>query len=257
MLLPTRAWASITMKYLLSILLFLSLTAIGQPYKNFAIGINGGGGGHHITGINFVGKTAVFIGNSITFGVAASDNAHRWSSLFCAGRSATEDNLAISGMTVQNVSAGCGNVFFDKTIIPSYNSSIHSALILALGVNDIGETAHFTSSAFYTQYSDDIVYAISTKGWPPNKIIILNSYKPFSWNNYVGACSPPNTVPADNTRIADYQSKILQVATENGCWYIDIYSAMNGLNATYFAVDGLHPNNSGHAFIANYLISYL
>lgn len=237
-------------KIFLYALLLLSLTANSQV-RIFGIKSSG------YTGINFSGKTAVFIGNSIEYGVAASDNAHRWTSLFCAGRGATESNLAISGMTVQSVSAGCGNTVFDKTIIPLYNSSIHSSLILALGINDIGETANFNSSDFYTQYTDDIVYAISTRGWPPSKIIMLNSYKPYSWNQYLGACSPPNTIPADNTRIADYQGKIRQVATENGCWYIDIYSAMNGLDASYFAVDQLHPNNAGHAFIANFLINYL
>lgn len=256
MLLPTRFRIELIMK---KIFLYLLLIALASCEKsNAQIKVLGIKKDNHITGINFSGKTVVFMGNSITYGVASSDNDHRWTTIFSTARGATEDNHGVSSTTMQSFSAGCGNFVFDKTTIPSYNGSTHSALIIALGVNDIGfNVAASTSSAFYTAYSDAITYAISTKSWPSSKIILLNAFHPYSWNTYVGACTPGVASAADAARVADFNSKIQQVATENGCWYIDIYSAMNGLNSSYFNGDELHPNDAGHAFIANYLIDQL
>ncbi len=209
-----------------------------------------------LTGINFSGKTTVFMGDSITFGFYASDNAHRWTTLFCAGVGSTEDNHGVSGGAMQNIGTGCGTVVFNSTTVPVYNSSIHAALIIALGINDIGENvAASTPAQFKIDYTAAITYAKGTKNWPAKRIILINSYQPFSWNVYVGACTPPITIAADNTRATAFNLKIQQVAMEQSCWYIDIFSAMAGLDSSFFFGDGLHPIDTGHAFIANYLLT--
>lgn len=209
---------------------------------------------HGVTGIDFVGKTAVWTGDSYVHGVAASSTALRFSSLFCSGRGATESNFGVDGATMEtNV---CGFPTFDPNVIPTYNSSIHSSLFISVGTNDVGfNNASFTPAGLKTFYTTAVTTAITTKGWPPELIIIFNTYKPFSFSTYVGGCSV--VTPADAARSAEFNVKIAEVASENGVWLVDIYTQMSSLNSTFFAGDGLHPNDAGHAFIANYLINYL
>jgi len=240
------------MKLLITIL-FLFNTAFAQKV---ILGINKATSGCvGVSGISFCNKTAVFMGNSITFGVAASSNANRWTSLFCAAKDATEDNRGVSSTTMQ-LSNPCGGGSFDPTTIPAYNASVHSALFIAYGINDIGwNIAFFTPSQFKIDYTAAVTYAISTRGWPAGKIILLNTYQPYSYTTYVGGCGV--TVAATSVRAGLYNVKVAEVATENGCILVDIYSAMAGLNSSYFRIDELHPNNSGMAVIANYLINNL
>lgn len=237
----------------LIVILFLFNTAYAQK---LILGINKATSGcAGVSGISFCNKTAVFMGNSITYGVAASSNANRWTTLFCTAKNATEDNRGVSSITMQ-LSNPCGGGSFDQTTIPVYNSAVHSALFIALGINDVGyNIAFFTPSQFKIDYTTVITYATGTRGWPAGKIILLNTYQPFSYTTYVGSCTV--SVAATSVRAGLYNDKVSEVASENGCILVNIYGAMAGLNSSYFNVDELHPNNSGHAFIANYLINNL
>lgn len=208
------------------------------------------------SGIVFAGKTTVFIGNSITRGVDASPLAdNRWTTLFCDAKSSTQDNNGVDGMTMINA---CGFAIFDTASIPSYVEATHAALFISLGENDIGfnsGSGTSTDSAFKAAYTTAVQAAINTYGWPPELIILLTVYNPFSWNTYVGGCGV--SVAANDTRVGLFNTAITEVANENGCMLIDIYTEMEGLGSEYFASDGLHPNNAGHTFIANYLINIL
>lgn len=210
------------------------------------------------SGIVFSGKTAVFMGNSITTGTYASDSAHRWTSLFCAAKGAIEENRGINGKTMQNNSSCPSTSPFDPTLIPTYNSTIHSSLFIALGLNDVGlNNAAFTATAFKTSYTAAIMHAINIKGWPAKKIILVNIFQPYSWTLYTTLPGCTVLVAADASRAALYNTKVSEVANENGCMLVDIYSAMTGLTSNYFYTDGLHPIDLGHALIANYLNSVL
>lgn len=204
--------------------------------------------------IPFYGKTTVFCGNSITFGVAASPMAtNRWTTLFSAGKGTTEVNNGVSGMTMQ--SGGCGSVF-SNAYIPTYVAGTHAALIIALGINDIGNNIPaLTPAGFKTAYQSALTNALGAKGWPANRIVLINTYRPVSYNAYVGSCSV--SVAADATRAGLYNTAISELATDNGVRLVDIYTPMAALDATYFNADQLHPNNAGHAWIANYLITNL
>lgn len=210
----------------------------------------------HVTGINFSGKTTVFIGNSITAGVYVTDPPNlRWTSLFSVARGTTQDNDGISGQVMQ-AGGGCGFFDFNPSAIPTYNSGTHAALIIGLGLNDCGyNNGTYTPTAFKTAYTTAITTALTTKGWPPDRVILLSLYKPIDFTNYVSSCGV--SVAADFTRAADYNTKISEVASENGCWYADVWTAMNGLTTGFFMPDKLHPNDSGHQVIADFLIDYL
>lgn len=235
------------MRNFITILLFFISTFVKSQ---IIFGVKPGGE----TGIDFNGKTAVFFGNSITAGFIASGPTKWWTYLFCQGKNSTQDNHGVSSMTMQ--ANPCGFPIFDKTNIPTYVAGTHCAMFIALGINDVGvNLVSMTPALFKVAYTSAITYAINTKGWPPNRIILLNTYHPFSYNIYIGLCTV--TVAPDQTRAAAYNSKVQEVAVENGCFYVDINTAMVGLSALYFNVDQLHPNDAGHAFIANYLLSVL
>lgn len=204
--------------------------------------------------INWSGHTTVFIGNSIVLGnIGPSDNAHRWTTLFSGVKGTTESNFGISGqMMCANT---CPKTTFNKTTIPVYNSSTHAALIFCIGINDIGNNqgGTITSTLFKSTYVTAIDYAINTRGWPPSKIVLITPTWANSYSTYVGGCSGTNILP-DVTRQTDFNTKVQEVAAQFGTRFVDLYTPMKAaLNSTYFAVDGLHPNDLGDAWIASYL----
>ncbi len=241
------------MKFLLTISMLFSF-AFGQKA---ILGVARTAGCVGVSGISFCNKTVVFMGNSITLGELPVDlGPLKWTSRFCAAKRSTEDNRGVNGQTMDQP---CVDVFAPSSI-PVYNSTIHAALFISLGENDIGinaNTGTYTPATFKTAYTAAVVYAIDTRGWPAGLIIIVNAYQPYSWTTYSDATLCGTLTPADGTRAGLYNAKIAEVASENGCIYIDIYTAMNGLDATYFNVDGLHPNALGDGVIANYLINNL
>lgn len=228
-----------------------------QSHAQISFGIARSGGVQG--GIVFAGKTAVFIGDSFVFGVAATDDAHRWTSLFCAGKGATEDNRGVNGLFMQqNSSCGGAASPIDETTIPAYSAGTHSALFIAIGINDVGlNKAAFTPAGFKSDYQNVLEYAISTRGWPAELIILVNVYHPVSWSVYTSISGCSISVAADDTRGEDYNEKIAELSAENETLLVDIWTAMLGLNSSYYAIDGLHCVNTGHAVIANYLLSVL
>jgi lysophospholipase L1-like esterase len=239
------------MKNLLFIFLFFSICVKSQTYI-----------GKPDT-VYFSGKTVVFIGNSITAGFNSSDNAHRYVNIFATTKSATLSNLGISGQVLQNGTVCIGNTFpiFDKTTIPTFISSTYAELFIALGVNDIGLNSvggavPLTSAQYALTYDTVLNYAISTKGWPPHRITIVT---PFWFTNYAfyNSYTGCGHVQADTVRHQAYVAASIAEGQKWNCTIADAYTAMNSSvsKGTFLSGDGLHPNDTGHAFIASFLLS--
>ena len=199
----------------------------------------------------------VFIGNSISYGVGASDTAHRWTTLFSSSKGKVEVNMGISGQVLENGTV-CSRTVFDETTIPAYISQ--TALVIALGVNDVGlNNGTMTSSVYQTTLDSIVGYAISAKGWNSTKIILLTPFyiTTTGYSSFVGSCSV--TTAADTTRHQAYSTAVISVATSRGTQSVDIYTYMKNTSGidTMISSDGVHPNNTGHALIADYLISIL
>lgn len=231
-----------------------------MSFAAFIASLNGTGSGETGGGsaIDFTGKTSVFAGDSITFGSNASDNAHRWTSLFCTNKSCTESNLGISGEVLENGTV-CGRTVFDETTIPTYSSGTHAALFIALGVNDIGlNNGTMTATGFETTLTSAVNYAHNTKGWPYANIVLVDQYyvKAAGYAIYVGSCSV--VTQADTTRVNAYRSAVANVANSLHTVLAQIGAAMDG-NDSLISGDSLHPNDTGHAFIATFMesVTYL
>lgn len=210
-----------------------------------------------ITTISFTGKRMTFIGNSITAGFSATDTFHRWTNLFVASKGGYSNNLGISGQVMQ-YNPLCGSTTFDKTTIPTFTAS-DAILVISLGINDMGynitsaNLPKFDVNAFELKYNEVIQYAINTKSWPSYRIILITPYwiNSTGYSSYVGTCNC--TIPSTTARHDSYAQKVIDIAHNNNCKVVDVYSAMRDspLNSTFLSGDGLHPNNIGHAFIAN------
>ena len=208
--------------------------------------------------IAFYAKRVTFIGNSITFGTASSDTFHRWTNVFTLSKGAVQTNMGISGQTMQG-KIGCTSTIFDMTTIPAYVAGTDAALFISLGINDVGfNNGYCLPASFQTQYNVVIQYAINTKGWVSERIVLLTPYwiDSTGYASYVGTCDV--TVASDVVRHEDYVNRVIDIANDNGCQVVDVYSAMRDspLNGTFLSGDGLHPNDTGHAFIANVVLAH-
>lgn len=238
---------------LLTILFLLSGSVNAQVYF---FGINANSFGSSSDALKLVGKNIEFYGNSITGGGNASIPANRWTTLFSKDKGAFENNHGIGGQVVESGS-GCSATIFDKTTITTYNSTASGALFISFGVNDIlYNNGTFTAAGYKAALLDVIDYAHTTRGWPYEKIVIVS---PF-YNNaaglatLVGLCSI--TTAPDQARVDSYVTASEEAANEKGTIFIDV----NGAMAAYptpddLLDDGVHPNDLGHAFIADLFAS--
>lgn len=188
----------------------------------------------------FTGKTVNFIGNSITFGLYASDDAHRWTNLFTVGEGNTQNNMGISGEVLQTGFEG-SVITFNRNTIPFYDTT-QASLFISLGVNDILQnTTDFTPAKYSLVMDSTITFAINSRNWPHQRIVIVT---PFAFLN-------------DSQRHIDYSDTAVAVALRRSCTSANVYTPMKNspVHATLYNADGIHPNDAGHAFIANFLLS--
>ena len=245
-------------KYILIILIVFGFSNISmKPVKQSYSDTIGLGMRKHLS---YTGKNIYFYGNSIVYGVAASDTQHRYTTLISQYLGAVEKNFGVSGQTLVN--NGCGN-YFDYTIIPTYNSSTDVALYFDLGINDIGAAGTVGGMVTPAQYRSQLRivlnYAISVKGWTPSHVILATPYYAFSYRAYIGGCFGNITVAATQARADSFQTVVLEEAKNFRCKSINIRQEQvnNNINISYYAADSLHPNNSGHNLIFQILKSYL
>lgn len=245
------------MKYIYIILLFLSFSGKSQLY----IGKVAAGPGEEAPvdtligpSITWSGKTTVFLGDSWTNGIAASDNAHRYTTLFAAGKGTTEVNNGVNGVTASPDSCA-GYTYYSLSYIPTYNSGTHAALFINLGLNDIGKNVNYQSpERFDSAYNAIILNAVS-KGWPLNRIFIFTPGYVIDYTAWVGACG---ISAASSSRALAFNAKIQALATSYGCNYVDIYTPMStNLNSSYYDAGKAHLNDSGMDWLADWLLAHI
>jgi len=236
--------------------LLILFTCTSCDAQEMVLGTLGGQG----SGLDFT-KTNVFVGDSYTFGVAASTTANRWTSLFNTAKGGTESNLGVNG-TFMEQNSPCGGTAlpYDITTIPDYNSlPAGSVLIISIGINDVGiNTASFTPAGFKAAYQAAIDYWNGTKNFPITQMLISSIYHPIDWTVYTTiGCSV--SVAATDTRWGLYNDVIDELVAENpGIHFVDggAYMLAN-FNSSHYAMDGLHLNDLGMSDYANYLLSVL
>jgi lysophospholipase L1-like esterase len=121
-----------------------------------------------------------------------------------------------------------------QNLIPNYVAGVHKYLFFAYGTNDCRTPLVAPIDMFESTYNEVIAHAKS-KGWPASKIKIINIY------NYV----------YDDV---SFNNRLQSVSSYNDVQLLDIRSILASNPALYMA-DSIHPNDAGHAAMANYINS--
>jgi lysophospholipase L1-like esterase len=98
--------------------------------------------------------------------------------------------------------------------------------------------------------------------------VVFMTPNPLTWTDYMKkryGRFPYDPAHEDgfNVVLKNYAEAVRELVAEEGVGLVDVYSAFNdrtktfGLKADQFLLDGMHPNNTGHALIARLLINHL
>lgn len=215
-------------------------------------------------------EKVALVGDSITSGVGASDKSQRYSTLLASKLGAQEVNLGVSGTvlcTGGHRTANIGKLTAD-------NLSDADLVLVKMGIND-WDQAKASDDAYYydmgTKGTDDTSTLYGAMDAWCKKIEELRATERYSktefyfitpvitsWNSSVGV----RTYDQSKTNIhgftlrdlceviidvcSDYDIPVLDMNQESGIYY---HSEEYNTVSLYFG-DGVHPNDAGHAILA-------
>lgn len=191
---------------------------------------------------NYAGTIFGFIGDSITQGYRATSSAKRWSTLVSGIFGATEKNVAVSGT---GFTTSPESTRFDgqaDSLIAAVGANAPVSIVfISGGVNDLSVNA-----ALGTSVLESTVNKVRT-AFPLARIIVTIG---LSGTMEKGL---HNSNKAMRDRL-DYYAALSTKAASLGCEVLAGYY-MTSVNPSYSSDDGLHPNDSGYALIADFLAS--
>ena len=228
------------------------------------------------------GKKVSIIGDSITYGFYASDNAHRYSTLFCAKYNAVENNLGVAATCIANnvLNGTSGQRFVTRATQANLQDS--KLIIVFGGTNDfsydskaIGDlfkeetiTADtyigtkrkvaVTDTATFAGALHDLITTIRTNC--PNVPVVFLT--PLKRGRY--AAGRPTSYESNQwgDYLDDFCNAIKQICAYYSIPVLDLNAKSeldfsNASIATMFSDDSLHPNDAGHANLAEILYRFI
>lgn len=169
-------------------------------------------------------------------------------------------NKAVSGSTLMKRSPvdpyGSVNLLDRLSDIPT-KTARHKYIVCAYGLNDVGYNgANYTAANFSTDYRTVLDNMIS-KGWAASEIILVTPWY-ISDGGYGSYASTTGTTLVTATRHIQFVDTVLALASQYGTMVFDIYrsQAASG-DIKFLSSDAIHPYNTGHAFIASQIASYV
>ena len=209
--------------------------------------------------MNLSGKKLVFLGDSITEGAGVADIANRFTERIAAVTGAVCVNYGISGTRIAKQTAPSENPRFDLDFlsrIPDLDADADAVIIFG-GTNDWGHgDAAFGS--FRSRHPYTFCGAMHTmctmlcEKFPTAQLVIL---------------TPLHRAGEENDSIAGFPLKqyvdaIRDIAEYYAIPVLDLYKN-SGLQPAVpvirdmYMPDALHPNDAGHALLANKIVKFL
>lgn len=190
------------------------------------------------------GGTALFCGDSYTYGTGASDHlagdTKRFSSLICAALEMEEINVAVGSTGFIDPGSGGQNAPFQTQLQNWYNANQDKAgdidaVFISGGYNDVFYEAA-TFSATVTAAKNIIKYAAETF---PNAFIV---FTPMLWRGFNFIVKGKNlyTALVQGCMGAEHNERVIMM---RDAWSWTFYESA-------CASDHIHPNDTGHAAIA-------
>lgn len=170
--------------------------------------------------------TVAFVGDSYSWGAAASSASKRWTSLVCASKHWNEENVAIPGM---------GYVAGAPT--KDYAAQMHrvaashpSLIVMSGGWNDVAHRYPVTKIVDGLRHALDV----AKREMPGVPVVVIAP---------IGPDKPP---PTDLVKLRDAARSVV---TNAGAQYVDLDFPLTG-HPEWISPDGLHPNDAGYAHLA-------
>lgn len=190
-----------------------------------------------------------FAGDNITYGVGASDNAHRWTTLLSIAKGWTEVNYGVTDTPLEGgaVTPLIANNLYDDRVAKIPIKRINDKYyIISHAVNDCGyNTIDYTIANFKSQYQTIIDLALAN-GWDTSNIFLQAGFYENGWTTPWGG---QVVIPADATRYNLFVQAVSDLASTNRLQFID-QTSVYGAGQT---ADGINPNDAGHLAIKNYI----
>lgn len=195
-------------------------------------------------------------GDSITEGTGASDAAHRWANIVAATRGWALTNAGISSTTLQNTAQNTVALVGGAAVNngrDSCNTRVMNKfpghVCILYGLNDLRLNDVAYTTALFQNDLGEVVDSMIAGGVRATNICIGSPpYIPAA--SY--ALNGPQWNGGSALKHAAYVAAAASVAGTRGTKYVDVYQYMadNGGDALV-GVDGIHPNDAGHAAIAS------
>lgn len=197
------------------------------------------------------GGTALFCGDSYTYGTGASDHlagdTKRFSSLICAALDMTEINVAVGSTGFIDPGSSGQNSPFQAQLQNWYNANQDKAgdidvVFISGGYNDVFYDAA-TFGATVTAAKNIIKYAAETF---PNAFIV---FTPMLWRGFNLTVKAKNLYTAliQGCMGAEHNERVIMM---RDAWSWTFYESA-------CATDHIHPNDTGHAAIAGAILQGL
>lgn len=206
------------------------------------------------------GGTFCAIGDSITAGTGASDEAHRWVNIVAASKGWLLSNDGIGGTICQNtiqnsvpvIGGPATNNGRDSFSLQALAQVPPGRITIMYGTNDLRLNDVAITVANYQNDLGEIVAGIIANGLPASSITIGSP--PYMASYVFGA-------PWDGgsaVKHVQYVAAAAVVAAAYGTRYIDVYQWMvDHGGPALIGPDNVHPNDAGHAEIAAAFLSVM
>jgi len=195
----------------------------------------------------------VVFGDSTT-STGASTAANRWPNVIATNKGWDFYNAGVGGTVLQNtvqtsvavIGGAVTNNGRDTytTRVTAYNPDY---VLILYGLNDLRLNDVAFTVANYQNDLEEIVDGLTAAGIPANHIVIGSP-------SYMDPAEYGSYSPWDGGSTLDHVAHVAAaaaVAAAKGTLYVDVYQAMlDGGAGALLAVDGIHPNDAGHALIA-------
>ena len=202
------------------------------------------------------GKKINFLGDSITEGVGASEYAHCYVEQFAAATGAVCRNYGISGTRIAKRRVPYENPEFDRyyaSRVPEMDPDADVVVVFG-GTNDYGHgdapLGEMNDRTVWTYYGAlHVLFTALIEKYPTAQIVILTPLHREDEEKRTPILKPF----VDATRqVAEYYSlPVLDLWANYGIQpRIPVMKNM-------YVPDGLHPNDAGHAILANKLRAFL
>ncbi len=201
-----------------------------------------------------------FLGDSITYGVGAENDADKYVSLVERRLGVSVNNYGISGTRIARQSPPCNEPHDADFLMRAPDMDKNADFVFIFGgTNDyghgdakIGEISDKTPYTFYGAMN--LLTELLVKEYGKEKLCFILPLHRAEEDNEYGA---HGMKPERGGKLSEYVEAMLYVLRREKIEYLDLRGEFAPELIPQLTTDGLHPNNAGHAIIANAVISYL